>query len=378
MAKSKGKPKTDPYSTQAANLSLTKYGPEVSTLTALLRQAEEDRDLRMRQAKSGRQYAVGAVDAARPGVTHSYQAAAGAVQPAFAQGGGIEAQALQARIGEGAALAQTQLAGRRIGAIEGEGAARSQALTDFRSDRDKIAQRALDLSREQGAFQASTITDLIGADAASRAAAAKTQAGLDQSERNSQRSAGIDPDTGLPIPGGKLDPKAHPPKGSGTDWAPQGAQSTARTTITSALNAAKALKGLGVDRHDAATALMQGADGKEIPLYDTTTGKALIWQPGEKGNENGKKTGQKKTTRTPSLPKIDDQLYLSAALDMAYDNHLSRRNQKLLHQNQIKIQPLGVTTYQEWLRELEKATRGKPGSRGTVKAPGANGQSRPT
>jgi hypothetical protein len=377
VAKKKGKP--DPYSQQAANLSLTRYGPEISTLTALLRQAEEDRDLRLRQAKSGRQYAVGAVNAARPEVTHSYEAAAGAVQPAFAQGGGIEAEALQARLGEGAALARTQLANRRVSAIEGEGAARTAAFTDFRSDRGKIAQRALDLSREQGAFQASTITDLIGADAAGRAATAKAQAGLDQSERNSQRSAGIDPDTGLPIPGGKLDPKAHPPKGSGSggggaDWAPQGAQATARTTIASALNAAKSLKGLGVDRHDAAKALLQGAE--PVPLYDTTTGKALIWQKGEKGNENGELTGQKKTSA--SLPKVDDQLYLSAALDMAYDGHLSRRNQRLLHQNQIKIQPLGVTTYQEWLRELDKATRRMPGSRGTVKAPGANGQSRPT
>ena len=79
----------------------------------------------------------------------------------------------------------------------------------------------------------------------------------------------------------------------------------------------------------------------------------------------------------PGLPKIEDQLYLSAALDMAYDKHLSRRNQKLLHQNQIQIAPLGVTTYQEWLRELDKATRRVRSSPRVHNAPGANGQMRP-
>jgi hypothetical protein len=337
----KKKPKTDPYATQAGQLALTRYGPQV---------------------------------------THAYTAAQQAVQPAFAQGGGVEAQALQARLGEGAALATSQLAARKVSAIEGEGAARAQAIRDFGSDRDKIAQRALDLSREQGAFTASTITDLIGADASARADAKKQQATLDQQERNSLRSAGIDPDTGQPIPGGKLDPKAKGKGGGGPDWAPQEAQTKARSTISTALTAAQQLKKAGVSRKDAAQALLQGADEKSVELYDPTTGKAQIWQDGEPGNKDGSKTGQKKTTVLQGgLPKIDDQLYLSAALDMAYDNHLSRRNQKLLHDNLIKIKPLGVTTYQDWLRELDKATKKMRSPHpGTNKTPGANGQMRPT
>jgi hypothetical protein len=127
------KHKSDPYSTQAQNITTSRYGPEVSALAALLRQAQEDRDTSLRQAKSGRQFTVGAVDQARPAINRAFQGAQAAVAPAFAQGGGIEANALNARMGEAQALAQYQLQGRRVSAIEGEQAARVQANRDFTS-----------------------------------------------------------------------------------------------------------------------------------------------------------------------------------------------------------------------------------------------------
>src|SRR5690349_20052627 len=113
--------KRNKYQDQAEALTLTRYGPEISALKALMLQAQEDRDLALRQAKTARQFTVGAVEQADPQVTQAYQGAAKAVAPAFAEGGGVEAQALNARMGEAAALAQTQLANRRVGAIEGEG-----------------------------------------------------------------------------------------------------------------------------------------------------------------------------------------------------------------------------------------------------------------
>jgi hypothetical protein len=182
------KHKSDPYATQAQNITTSRYGPEVSALAALLRQAQEDRDTSLRQAKSGRQFTVGAVDQARPAINRAFQGAQAAVAPAFAQGGGIEATALNARMGEAQALAQYQLQGRRVSAVEGEQAARVQANRDFTSDRAKIGQRATDLARESGAFTASTITDLIGQDAAAQADANKT-AGEPRPVRSATASA---------------------------------------------------------------------------------------------------------------------------------------------------------------------------------------------
>lgn len=350
MAKKTSKP--DPYAQQAANLTTTRYGPEISALTALMRQAESDRDLRMRQATSGRQYAVGAVDQAGPQITSAYRGAGRAVSPAFAQGGGIEAQALTARLGESQALAQSQLAARRVSAIEGEGAAKDAALRDFRTDQGKIGQRAVDLTHEQGAFTASTIQDLMGADASARADARKQQATLTQQERNSLRSAGIDPDTNTPIPNGPLDPKAHPGKGNGgKGWATTDAHTAASDEIARLLGEAKDNAASGESRADTAALLAAG-----IPQ-----GSRKVWRTVKVKHANGTVTtkqekvlnpdGTQVTHDDPGFAAAKSQLLLQAALDMAYDGHLSRKTQALLHSRKLQIGQLGdLVTFGEWLK----------------------------
>jgi hypothetical protein len=91
--------------------------PGGSALAALLRDAEDRRDTMLRQAKATRQFSVGAVDQALPQLKQDYKGAQQAVTPAFAGGGGIEAQALQARMAESLAQAQSQLQARRVGAV---------------------------------------------------------------------------------------------------------------------------------------------------------------------------------------------------------------------------------------------------------------------
>jgi hypothetical protein len=347
------KKKPDPYATQAQNITTSRYGPEISALAALMRQAEEDRDTSYRQAKTGRQFTVGAVDQARPQITQAYRGAAQAIQPAFAQGGGIESAALGARMGEAGALAQSQLAARRVSAVEGEQAARVQAQRNFTSDRAKIGQRATDLARESGAFTASTIQDLIGADTKAATDLAGRQATLTQQERNSQRSAGIDPDTGQPIPGGKLDPKANKPKGAG--WASQEAQTAAGSEISRLINAAKGEMGNDVTRADVADLLRTGIPKASKVVYENVP---IL-------NAQGKPTGRTKrqpklngdgtpvTVDDPGVDAAKSQLLLTAALDMAYDHHLSRRTQDLLHRNRIQIAPLGLVTFNDWLKTPE-------------------------
>jgi hypothetical protein len=70
------------------------------------------------------------------------------------------------------------------------------------------------------------------------AATAGRRGGGGQSERNSLRSAGIDPKTGRPIPGGKLDPKRAGKKGG-----PTGSQYLNwQTSIEDIASAAKRLR----------------------------------------------------------------------------------------------------------------------------------------
>lgn len=371
------------YAEQAANQSILRFGPEESVLAALLRDAEERFGTASRQAKSARQYTVAAVDAATPQLQQAYQAAGQAVSPAFTSGGGVEASALQARLAESQAQAAQQLQARRVGAYEGEGAARSQALRDLASDRGKVLQRLQDLQQEKGAFTTSTIADLVGADRKAEADAAELQSRLDQQERNSIRSSGIDPDTGQPIPGGKLDQKAKSKSNQGRGWASQAAHTKAADMIGTAISEAQALKRAGATRAEVAEMLLSGQDVVEQPVYrtvklpnGTTKQERVLWKPGEIDPATGKevdasRVGTQKTRSLPAVPKIPSQLYLSAALDQLFDGHLSRRTQQLLHRRGIRIEPLGLTSYGTWRQGRGKVSR--PGN-----APGANGQLRPT
>lgn len=362
MAKKK---KPNPYIQDAQNASIIRYGPELSSLTALLRQAEEDRDLRLRQAQSGRQFAVGAVDQALPAVRKAYAGATTAIAPAFTTyatpGGGIEGNALAARMAETQALAQSQLQARRVSAIEGEGAAKSAALRDFRSDRGKIGQRALDLSRESGAFVSQTVNEMTGNAAAAKAAARKQQeqialqlamqsASLTQQERNSIRSSGIDPNTGKPIPGGRLDPAAKPKPKPKSGW---------RSPKDHAAFASQV--------NDIASWATKWPD--LVRSSDPRSARAKLVEKLRTGREARSgwadpKTHQPVAAGTPGavpytlakIPAYKADLAMSAALDIALAGHLSKTTQRRIHQAGLKLSDLGLTTFGEYER---KNKRGK-------------------
>jgi hypothetical protein len=366
--------KTDPYTSQAQALSTVRYGPELSALAALLRDAEDRRDTMLRQAKATRQFSVGAVDQALPQLRQDYRGAQQAVTPAFAGGGGIEAQALQARMAESLAQAQSQLQARRVGAVQGEGAARSAALRDYASDRAKIGQRAVDLSQEQGAFITSTVGDLSAADAKAAADAAKTNAQLSQSERNSLRSAGIDPDTGAPIPGGPLDRHTNGKPNGGKGWASQSAQTAAGDEIQRLMREAKSSLAGDESRANTLDFLLSGTKSStkpvfvDVPTYDAagnvkkdkdgnpiTKRVRAVWKKGEKGPDgkpiDASMVGTPKTVDVPGFDAARSQLLATAAIEMTYDGHLSKRTQGLLHANGIQLKPLGLVTYGEWLKK---------------------------
>jgi hypothetical protein len=216
--------------TQAALQALVRFGPEQSGLKAARRDAESAYKTTVRQADAtsqGIQYAIGKV---RPEVKGNYDAAglqaARAAHVADASlGAGVpdsmkaaiatERAGFDRRLGESRAQALTELGDRRVQAVEGAGFAKSNAQRVLASSLTKLFERGQDLRRESGAFKVATAQQLQQAAQDRADTLANQQAGRHQqnltrrqSERSSLRSAGIDPDTGKPIPNGKLDPKA--------------------------------------------------------------------------------------------------------------------------------------------------------------------------
>jgi hypothetical protein len=212
------------YRRQASALSLVRYGPELSALTALLRQAQQTRNESIASARTGAASIQSAVDLARPDVRRVYTGAQKianaqnaitapnlASLPAgnpFTAAASIEQSGLQGRLAESRASTLSELDQRRVGAAAGYASERRQANRELRKTGQQVGQRYQDLARERGAFEASTITDLRGAAAKTRADTQELVARLTQQERNSLRSAGTDPDTLKPIPFGPQDPKA--------------------------------------------------------------------------------------------------------------------------------------------------------------------------
>jgi hypothetical protein len=287
--------------TQAALQALVRFGPEQSGLKAARRDAESAYKTTVRQADAtsqGIQYAIGKV---RPEVKGNYDAAglqaARAAHVADASlGAGVpdsmkaaiatERAGFDRRLGESRAQALTELGDRRVQAVEGAGFAKSNAQRVLASSLTKLFERGQDLRRESGAFKVATAQQLQQAAQDRADTLANQQAGRHQqnltrrqSERSSLRSAGIDPDTGKPIPNGKLDPKAK----TGPGAKPKTQDEINR--IGAASDEIDRLRGEiktfpGASRSEIAAILLKGA--KDTPLHDPATGKPRTTRMGRR------------------------------------------------------------------------------------------------
>jgi hypothetical protein len=374
------------YRRQASALSLVRYGPELSALTALLRQAQQTRNESISSARTGAASIQSAVDLARPDARRVYSGAQKianaqnaitapslASLPAgnpFSAAASIEQSGLQSRLAESRASTLSELDERRVGAAAGYASERRQANRELRKTGQQVGQRYQDLARERGAFEASTITDLRGAAAKSRADTQELVARLTQQERNSLRSAGTDPDTLKPIPFGPQDPKA--PKNQ-----PKATKKPAPATTHQQQDASKqigqavaALGNLDPDKDPGnwgalGNLLLSGQEAK--PIHDPATGKPKYTKTGV-------------PLMTPKVPQID-RVYARAALQMYYNGHVDRSVVRDLHKLRLTIRDIpGVITEREWrqdpvaqarYREAEKARRRAAGQPDWVRKIGA-------
>lgn len=373
------KSKTSPYVTQAEADALVRFGPEYTALKELMQDSQDTYTQSLGAARSAAALTTSAANQARPDVLQNYQQGLSGAQQAFAGaapalaqlGGsgsaaaGLEQAGLTASLAASQARDLTDLDRRKVAAAEGGQYAAQQAATQYNTDRAKIATQLTDLAGEQGSYTASDADKLAEAAQTLQVKQDIASAGNAQQERDSLRSAGIDPDTGQPIPGGKLDPNAPSKK---PKWASTSAQSKAGDTIQQALNEANTLVQSGASRAEAQQLLLSGAPATNAPIYET-----VKTATGTKQQRVLNPDGTPKTHTIPAVPKIDSELLLQAALDQAYYGHLQPATEKRLHANRIQIGPLGVTTYGAWVRkQLGQALTRPP------VAPGANGQSRPT
>lgn len=373
------------YAEQAALEALVRFGPELSGLAELQRTAQGNYATGIAQARQTAAGITSAARAAKPEIVDVYNDAGGrltqtdrmvagdlaALGPsgaAIRAAAKVESGASRSRLREARANSVRDLAERRVQAQSGRAFAVQNARRQLVDDLGKVQRRRADVLREQGAFTASTLGDLLQADMdrrtrlaiskmGARARLQISRAGLSQSERNSIRSSGFDPDTGRPIPGGKADPNRPSARGrSGkSGWATQTQMARAADAVGTARQWAKRLLAAGVSREAIIAGLSSGRSERRVPIHDPVTGKPVY-----------NRDGTPKERVIAGLPKVGSTLLIQAALEAEQNGYVSRRTQRALHRRGLRLSVLGLPYH---------IPRAKPVNQNF--APGANGQTRP-
>lgn len=323
------KKKRSPYLSQAKLAAVVRYSPEQEAVAALLRQAQRNysQNLSTARALAG---TAGVIDRARPGIERIYSDAGLSPSPVSApdlpagaldlrSAAAFEQAAAQHRLGEARAAELSNLADQRLAAHSAGVYGTANARKQLQSDVADVLSRKSSLGREKGAFIASTVLDLENRAAGrrvtergqniSRANSRRSQA---QSERNSQRSAGINPDTGKPIPGGKLDPRAKAKKKA---WLTPAQNSRVVDTVNEAATwIARLQSSQHMTSHEIRQHLIAG---------DTLSDK-----------DNNK-------LKLPKIPKA----LVNAAYDIVVLGGLSKPNVRALHRRRVKVKGNLPTLY---------------------------------
>jgi hypothetical protein len=348
MAKKKTRARGARFADDAALQAIVRYEPEESGLKALAQQARADYGVSVRQAQTTGDLTLQAAREAIPSVANIYDRAgldqaktASLVSPELAalsgpgaatlqRGGALEVAQQLGNLRAAKAAALEDLNTRAVAARQGQQYGILNARQKFSADMAKILGQSQSLQRQKGAFTASTINSLLQSSLerqlsarnnarTTRTQAANSKRAQTQQERNSLRSSGIDPDTGKPIPGGKLDPKAPGKKPKLQTPAQHGAVKDQVSSIQSWIRQNRADYG---SRHEMANDLVTGVPASTIKV--DSKGKPLP-----------------APVRDPGVPKAPSVLAASIALDLEFDGHVSRRNIAELHKRRLSLNQLG-------------------------------------
>jgi uncharacterized protein (UPF0305 family) len=324
---------------QATMDALLRFGPEQSGLRALAREAYSERRQGIAQAKGTAASITNAIDMATPRVKELYDAAGlaqaavahtlvshdlaglGPAADRFKAAGATEQAGLAGILENQQAATLGDLQQQRVSAQQGRQFATTKAQNDFVDSMAKVLARAQDLRREKGAFQATDLFNLRQDRQDRRQTLRIAQAGNLQKERNSLRSAGIDPNTGKMIPGGPLDPDAN--NKAGNQAPSKGAKPRQQDTFNSRIQQALTALKSDVDpdkkvgRVGASHVLTQGLPAKK-----------------------GKDASGVVQTLVPELKAITDPLAIRVANDIYYDGHVSYATIDLLRKNGYRVKAI--------------------------------------
>lgn len=360
-----------------------RFGPQDAALRQAVRDQQTQYRTTVKTERGAAQGIIGEVNRVTPGVKAGYDAAGLAaarsahevIDPTLAKLGAsaapmvaatkIEQAGLQTRLAESKAAAVSDLGSRRVQAQEGAAFATTNARNNLIQGLAKIFRSQQDLAGQKGAFAQATVSQLEKA-AQDRALRVQLNSSSNaQSERNSIRSSGVDPNTGRPIKGGKLDPKA---KKNGSGFGPNGASTDKhvqwQSSIQEIASTAQRYKGK-LSREQIVQKLAAGRPPQRIlvdkagnPLPDGLTGAQKV-------------AAGAHTVALPAIKQYAPDLRMTAALDVALDGHLSPATQRKLHRAGFSVKQLNLPTFADWQRQQRAASR--PGL-----APGVSGQLRPT
>lgn len=330
-----------------------RFGPEHSTINALLGQAQGTYASDLVSADAAAQSAVHFADKSRKPTAAIFDtarsqadAARSDVEAAFGRlGAAADPFRAATTRGHAAAAQRTALAGaralhelteRKLEAQAGRQYARTQASTDYRKSLGSLAERLRDLGDREGAFIVEDAAKLSESRAERKADLRKTRLGIEGSEKAASVKFGRDKELakfksgltgggGSGLGGGKPATRAER-RGFQSDFA-------------KALSYAKQYP----TRAAARAELIPGG-----PAVTDKAGKVIA----------------------PGAPSIDDQLALSAALDMRFDGHVSRANARAMKkQAGLRVADIrGATSYSDWLRK--RAPRGSSGGAGGPRGSG--------
>lgn len=339
MASRKRSSRGSQFASQIGAESELRFGPQTDALAALLKQALGDRDQGLQVQRTTREGLIQAARGAQPAAQQALQSSLGTIDAAL-QGitpSGLMASdiaATKARLADQSARTATELASRENDAAAGYAAGVRGVQSQYRSDRDKIADQLNSLAGQEGTFGASRLAELLGEDrklrhdtnqqtrqqtftaGENRAGRAVTRRGQDLSHQD--RQASIDArqkkaakaNAGR-LPGGAklLSPEKH---GQFQDQ------------VESTLAWIKAHRGDYQSRHEMAQDLSTGVAASKVT--DPDSGQEIS---------------------DPGVPKAKSQLALSVALDIAFDGKVSRHgfggqgNLGRLHQRGYSVKRLG-------------------------------------
>jgi hypothetical protein len=350
---------------QARQEAALRYDPEANAIR------ETARDVRSQtrgDVAAARQTARGAIlgaRAARPAAEKSLaeglRMVSAGPSPAVASSSlgaaaGRDREGAQRRLAETKTALDTELTQRELDAAAGRTAAVRTARERQAGELGKLSRQLRQVAQQRGVYTSGRVGELFETkrdrDVTRRGqniTRGNNRRSTEQSERNSIRSRGLDPDTGKVIKGGPLDPDGNGKRGDQSKGKPGKASPERVEGGSAALSLARGhadrLKSSGRSRDEVLSLLISGRESQTI-----------------KNDEKGAPLPN--PVKVPSVPRVRE-VWARAAVELAFANRVSPATRRRLKALGYDLGSLGIGKAERPVRPRStgpNAVRPAPGS----------------